>query len=419
MKSFSNLKQKIYSTLRWSEQYTKTDMVYLAKGGFWLTAGQVVSSLSSFLLAIAFANLLPQETYGTYKYVLSVAGILAIPTLSGINTAITQAVARGYEGSLIPALKTKICWGLLGALASITIAGYYFINDNITLTISFLIISVFIPLISSFGIYSTFLQGKKRFDVSAKYQIISQIIAIAVLITTIFLTKNIFLILLSYFIPWTLLRFIFFKITVEKFPPNQSEDPQTIIYGKHLSLINIIGTIVQQIDKILIFHYLGPVKLAIYSIALAPPEQIKSLLSNLGALVLPKFSQRSRDEIKKALFPKMLKFALVIVLITIIYIVVAPFIYKIFFPQYIGSIIFSQIFAISLIGTIIILPHSALQSQKAQKELYVLNIAGPLVQLLLLIVAIYFYGLLGAILVRVFIRIFNSLFAYWLIQKNS
>jgi O-antigen/teichoic acid export membrane protein len=189
--------------LRWSEKYFKTDMVYLARGGFWLTLGQTISSLSSFLLVVAFANLLPKETYGTYKYVLSIAGILAISTLSGMSTAIIQAVARGYEGSLVPALKTKIRWGLLGGLAGLILAGYYFYQGNITLTVSFLISAVFLPFMDSFGIYDAFLQGRKLFDISAKYGIISQIIAVIILITTLFFTKNLFFILFVYFLDFT------------------------------------------------------------------------------------------------------------------------------------------------------------------------------------------------------------------------
>ena len=53
------IRNKAYNVLRWSEKYTKTDMLYLAKGGSWFTVGQVVSSSSVLLLAIAFANLLP------------------------------------------------------------------------------------------------------------------------------------------------------------------------------------------------------------------------------------------------------------------------------------------------------------------------------------------------------------------------
>ena len=43
------IKNKTYKLLRKSEKYTKTDMVYLTKGGFWLTLGQIISSTSAFL----------------------------------------------------------------------------------------------------------------------------------------------------------------------------------------------------------------------------------------------------------------------------------------------------------------------------------------------------------------------------------
>src|SRR3989344_8728279 len=119
-------RHKIIKILFWLQKYTKTDMVYLTVGGFWLILGKIVFNISGFLLIIAFANLLSKEAYGTYQYVLSVASILAIPTLSGMNSAIVRAVAQGYEGSFLPAIKTQIQWGILGGLASLGGAGGYF-----------------------------------------------------------------------------------------------------------------------------------------------------------------------------------------------------------------------------------------------------------------------------------------------------
>lgn len=412
-----SLKIKFYNLLRWSEKYFKTDMVYLAKGGSWLTLGQIVSSASSFLLAIAFANLLPKETYGIYKYILSLAGILAIPTLSGMGTALIQAVARGYEGSFIPVLKTKIRWGLLGGLASLILAGYYFYNGNTTLTISFLVSAAFLPFMDSFGIYNTLLQGRKLFDVSTKYGIIVQIIAIATLITTILFTKNLFLILLAYFSSWTLLRFIFLKITLKKFPPKDKKDPQTISYGKHLSLMNIFPLIAQQLDKVLLFHFLGPVQLAIYSFAVAIPNQIKSPFKNLQVLILPKFSKRSKEEIKSTLFNKILKLGMLLIFIIILYILVAPFIYKIFFPQYLESIFYSQIFAVSIIAILAILPITFLQAKLAQKELYQFNILRAVFQIIALFILIYYFGILGAAIAGIFSEFFNLAILLFLLKR--
>jgi len=166
-KLIDHVKMYIHRLLRKSEKYFKTDMVYLARGSFWLGSGQITSSVVIFSLAIAFANLIPKETYGTYKYVLSITGLLTILTLRGMDSAVLQSVARNFEGVLIPALKTKIKWGILSAVSGIGIAIYYYINGNNTLAISFLIASGFSPFMDSFGIYNALLNGKKLFHLSS------------------------------------------------------------------------------------------------------------------------------------------------------------------------------------------------------------------------------------------------------------
>src|SRR3989344_4033868 len=86
-----------YTLLRSSEKYFKTDMVYLAKGGFWLVVGQLIVSGVSFGLSVAFANLLEPDVYGTYRYILTIFNFLAIPTLTGINVALREQLLKGWR----------------------------------------------------------------------------------------------------------------------------------------------------------------------------------------------------------------------------------------------------------------------------------------------------------------------------------
>lgn len=411
------IKEKIYRLLRWSEKYTKTDMVYLTHGGFWINLWQIISSASAFFLAIAFANLLPKETFGVYKYILSVCGILAIPTLSGINTAVIQAVARGYEGSLIPGLKTKIRWGLFGGLASLILAIYYYFQGNSTLSVCFLISSVFLPIMDSFAIYDSLLQGKKLFSISSRYGIISQIIAGIIMIATLFLTKNIFIIVLAYFLPWTAVRFVFLKITLKKFQPNQNEDSKTISYGKHLSLIGVLNTIASYLDRLLVFQLLGAVELAVYSIAIAFPENIRNFLKFIQPLALPKFANQNKKEIKQYIFKKMEKLAILLIVIILLYILTAPLIFKILMPKYQESIFYSQIFSFSLIYFVIALPVSALQAQMEQKKLYQFYTTTSIFQILILLPAAYFFGIMGIVIARLISRIFQVIFIIFIIKK--
>lgn len=415
------MKNFIYKILRYSERYTKTDMIYLSKGGFWLTFGQGVSILSAFLLSIAFANLLPKETYGNYKYILSIAGILAIPTLSGMNTALTQSVARGFDGSLFPVLKIKIKWGTLGSLASLVISAYYYLNGNEILAVSFLIASFFMPFMDSLLIYSAYLNGKKDFKNFSKYSIITKIIDAIIIAALLYSTDNLLILIFTYFLINTSLRLIFFKLTAKNIPSeNLVKDPETISYGWHLSLMNIISTVAGQLDKILVYHYLGAVDLAIYSFATVIPENIKGVFKNINALAFPKFSEKTAEEIKKTIFKKMAKLIIIAIFITIIYIILAPFIFKLIFPQYTDAIFYSQIFSIS----IILLPITgititALQSQKAKKELYQFNIYSSIIEITVLFVMVYFYNLIGIILARIISRIISGIFSTILLNKNS
>lgn len=398
-----NLKSKIIEFLIWSQKYTKIDMLYLVKGSFWFGSGQVFSSAATFTLAIAFANFIEQETYGTYKYILSITGILTVLSLRGMDSAVLQSVTRNFEGVLIPALKTKIRWGFLSALASVCIALYYYINGNNTISISFLIVSGFLPFIDSFGIYSSFLNGKKLFHVTVIYKTIIQLVSTTLMIAGLILTKNLFVIILIYFASLTFSNLLFFIITLKKYPPNAKYDANIIPYGKHSSVINIFDALITSIDGLLIFHYLGPINLAIYSFALAPISQIRGLLSNIATIALPKLAVRSSLETNTVLKKRIFLLFILGASFSFIYTIIAPYIYSIFFPKYIDSVFSSQLFSLSIILALPQTLFGAAIGAKLtcipKKMLYLSNIPG-IVFIISLFALIGTLGINGVILSR-------------------
>ncbi|MFA6308023.1 MAG: oligosaccharide flippase family protein [Patescibacteria group bacterium] len=403
----NKFQDKIYNLLRRSEKYTKTDMVYLAKGGFWLSISQVISSVSSFLLAIAFANLLPVETYGQYKYIISIFSILSMTTLNGMDSSVTRAVAKGFEGSLLSALKTKIKWGLIGATASLAMAIYYYLNNNYDLMVSFALISIVVPLIDSLALYQSYFNGKKWFDKLTKYTVFTKIISSLCIFLTIYLVDNLFLVVASFFIPLLILRIIYFIHIKNRYPPNKEVDTQTVKYGKHLSFVGILGTVAMQIDKILVFHYLGATELAIYAFAVAPLEQMKSLVKPITTLAAPKFATKTKKEIKDTLIKKMAKLSFLLVIVAIVYIILAPYIFQLIFPKYMEAVFYSRIFAISFITLPLLTITSVFEAQKMLKEIYLFKIVSSSVQIVLIFVLVLNFGLLGIVLARVITRFFN------------
>ncbi len=412
------IKKHITKSLRWLEKYTKTDMIYLAHGSFWLGLGQFVSSLSVFLTSVAFANLLSPDIFGIYKYVISINALLLVTTLTGMDSAVIQSVSRGYDGTLDEGVKIKMKWGIWGTILSFGLGIYYFINDNNVLALCFGITAMFLPFVESFDIYNSLLWGKKLFDIQTKYNIIKKIIALIAMILVIIFTKNIFFILAIYFLSIVIPNIYFFIKTKRLYVENDKVDDESIPYGKNLSAINIINIILSELDKILVFQYIGAKDLATYSLALAPTDQIKGLLKNLNSLAMPKFSEKPYKEIRKTIWSKVFMLGMVTTLIVVIYIIFVPILFKTFFPKYIDSIIYSQVLSISLIPVIMagfIL--TLLESQKFQKEIYQYNIYSSVTSILVLIPFVYFMGIWGAIYARLINRVVVLLIGIKLVRK--
>jgi len=391
-----NLRKNVYVLLRKSEGTFKTNMIYLVKGGFWLTMGQAFTSISSFLLAIAFANFLPKESYGIYKYVLTVIAILSIANLRNMNIAITQSVAQGNEGTAMAGIREKIKWGLLSGLGAVLVGGYYFLQENYLIGSLLLISAPFLPFKDSYAIYVAILNGKKDFKRIAIYGLIPSILNTIGTILIIYFTKNIYWLLFFYLGFWTVTNYFLLKKTRNLYHLNNLIDQKSINYGKHASFTNIINTVAGYFDKLLIFHYLGAASTAIYSIGLAPVSQINGAVGNINSLAVPKFSELTTEKLKFSLQEKQKKIIVVTLVIAILYIIFAKFMFGTFFPKYMEAIEISRILAISIPLTIMSrFRFTAIQSRFDKKIFNTYTLTISLIQVVLNFIGVYFWGLLG------------------------
>ena len=410
------LLERIYSILRKSERFTKTDMVYLTKGSFWLFFGQGITALSSFLLAIACAHFLPKETYGDYKYIISISGIVLTFTLTGLGTAVAQAVARGFDGTFKKAIPISLKWNIFMVLGSLVGAGYYLFNDNYTLGISLIIIAVISPFLKAAELYDAYLGGKKDFKKSSLFNSFEDTLSALAFFIAILFTDNV-IILVGVFFGINLLTksFFYFK-TSRTILPDAPVDYSAFSFGKHLSVINIWLNISAQIDKVIIYHYLGAAELATYAFATAIPKQVRSFIGMLGPLAMPKLAERDIEQIKKSVPRKFLLSLTVLVPAVIIYILLAPYIYQTFFPQYMDAVFYSQIYAtfILLMGN---LSEVALTAKQSVKEKYYISVGMSILNTILMLVLVHPLGALGVVLAIVITKYITALLSFTLLRN--
>jgi len=424
------MKTKIINLIRKFQQYFKIDFFYLIKGGTWLTLGRIINIITAFLLSLAWANWIDKEIFGNYQYILSLVGIISIFSLPEMDIAVTQAVARKLEGSFIRGFKTQLKWGVLGSLSALGIAGYYWIQDNQNLSLSFLIAALFLPLFNASLIYIGFLTGRKLFNVQVRYDAITQLIATAIMILTLFFIKGfsldvpvyiiLCLLVFTYFLSRTLLRTFFLIVTKLKFQPNKKEDAKTIGFGKRLSFSGVIDVLTGNLDKILLFHYLGAIDLAIYSFAKLVPEQIRFFLVRpIGTMSLPKFSLRPKKELEKTIFKKIYCWTALISVFVLVYIILAPFIFNIFFPKYSSAISYSQLYALSVIPLSFPIIGNIFKAKMMLRQIYQMKVIAPIVRASLFFILIPLYGVWGAVLGVICARTFNALLVSILFKRAN
>lgn len=410
------LKERAYAVLRWSEKYTKTDMVYLAHGSFWLNGVQIITAVVSLLLAIAFANLLSQESYGIYKYIISVYGLFGAITLSGLGTAVARAVARNHEGEFIRALKANLRWDMLITLASFSAAVYYYLHANQTLALGLVIIGVFAPVLDTAELYPSYLTGKKDFRAGSILSLTRTVIAAIWLFGTILLFKNPIIIVFSYFFIHTVTTSLIVSYILRSRKLNKNLDPETIRFAKHTSFINNFSGFTDRIDNILVFHYLGPIQLAVYNFAQAIPEYLAGFTKNIGSLAMPKFAQADKKLVQATIYHKVLQMFFFGAVISAIYILFSPLFFSMFLPKYLASVSYSRFYSLILLipGA---LPMAFIDSQMAIREKYIISLSSGIIKVVALTLGIIYYGIWGVIVARVLVKAVSLVIAFYFVKR--
>lgn len=409
---------KLYKLLRWSERYTKTDMVYLASGSFWLTLGQILSGLIALGVSVAFAHFVPKETYGMYRVLLSLFWAMTAFSFTGISTIVTRAVARGEENAYRKSFRLTLLGSIPMIIGSTGLALYHFIHNNHVLAYGALLIGLFGPLYLLGSTYASILEGKKDFRRMSLFALLISIVPAAGLLIAMQFTNNPLAFFLIYLGGNSVMGLLVVILTFYIYKPNHTDSKNLVKLSSHYSFLNILSLLSSQADQLLIFHYLGTAQLALYTFAVAMPSQLKIIINNIPNLAFPKLVQKKPEEIKKNLTRKIFLIALLITILVIIYIIIAPFLFHLLLPTYSGAIMYSRLYALTLIPTAAIIPESILQARIAKRAMYVSNIISPSFQILILFVLISQFGIVGAITARFIGRLFNLILGTTLTYKH-
>ncbi len=400
-----------------AEGATKTDLRYFFSGGRWLLIGYALQVATGLILSVAFANLLPKESFGTYQFILSMAAIASVFTLTGMGSAIIQASAGGSQSALRYGFRVQLLWSSGIALVCAVLTLYYFTQQNTVLGWSFLVVGLLQPFIIGLNLYKWYLQARELFRESAVIETLQRLVPFVAVLGTLLVTTEPFLLIVAYFTSSAISLLCAYVYVVRTHKLTKVADPKLVNYSKHLSVMESFAEAANAADKALIWFFLGGAPLAAYALAQLPVIHLQTIFGFARPLAFPKLARKSMPEIRAILPQKVRLYFFVAVVAVGFYILIAPTLFALLFPLYPEAVLYSQLLALSVLAVPRSLVTQAFIAHQRKRELYIINVSVPVIRIGLLAILLWQFGIWGAIAAILITELFAALVQWYLLAR--
>lgn len=390
---------------------------------FSILSTTIISLGASFLLMLAFANLISPQELGVYQYIIAISSLIASISLTGGNTAIIRAVGK-KDYHFLP---TVFRYTLLSFIPTITIAIvvslYYLYQENIYLAAGIFFSTILILILQYLIRYNFIYVAIEKFKISNYVLKAVSIGPLIILVPILFFTSNPSLLSILYFASSALtvsLVIWYFNMPslvnelIESSPSKNKDTDKHLSFAIHQSVITLVNSATAHIDKVLIFQMLGAQATAIYFISVSIPDRLRNIIKQFDSYLFSKFAKHSAIATQQNLHFKFFIMLLAIIPFYLAYILTAPIFFKLFISQYQEAIPLTIIYGLTLFAGAIIVPQSSLKAHANSKIFYILSFLYGIIKFTSLFLGVYYYDLLGAIWASTF-----SLIIYMLINYGA
>lgn len=411
----------INTLLTYFSKKLRIDAHHYIYGGFWLSLTQAIVIACGILTTALFAHYLSEANYGIYRYLVSLSVVLSALSLTGLGQTILQASSKKYLSFYQESFKINFLYNTGITCAGVICSAYYALHGNKILSLGCVLIALLQPLINTYQYAPTYLQAQRQFRKATITQGLKTVFISVTSIASLFFSQSIFILFLTYLLAQAIANYMahmIFKPRAQEPTPKEIYE-KYISYAKHSSVRNVISLVSLRLDSIIIFTQLGGAQLAIYSIATVVPEQIKAALKNLAILLVQKYSNHNDMNLLLKSVPKRsLQLFFILLLLTVVYMASAPYLYHLLFPKYPEAVFYSQLYSLAFLTHILYIPNSILQVRMEEKKLYYLSTAGAVFLIVLLLVLIPHYGIVGAVMSTLLYRIVFTTLTFLSLPRN-
>lgn len=380
------------------------------KNTFWLTFAEIIARFSGLIIVIFIARVLGAFEYGKFTFALSFATIISIISDLGIVDISTRDLSRDRqnEGRIVDIFSLGLF--LCVVALAVSALGSIFITQDNSIRVMIIILTLFVLTNSIFAIIFSFLRARQRMEYEAFVKILQTIFTAGIIFLVIFFFPGATNLSYGYFLANFLVLIpilIYFNKNAYKLSFKLKKDTFSILKTSWpLSFGFLIGWVYIYIDSVMLGYfnlisengwYNAASKIALATIIPANLV-IRSFYPMLSNLFVS-----SREKLQKA-WDYLAEIMIILTIPTVVGgIVVSPKIISLFYgSDFKPSVLALQLLMVAIGFSFINYPYAImLIVADRQKNNFWIMLFGSLLNIILNLIFIPFYGLYGCIIATI------------------
>jgi hypothetical protein len=271
--------------------------------------------------------------------------------------------------------------------------------------------SLFLGMVFGLDDFRAFLNGKKRYGAFTAYHVGLQTVVTGATVTALILSQNFVVVLVVNLATRGLGQLICVGL-VWRTRTNDNVEGDFTAFGNRLSALSALGSVSFHLDRVLIGSTFALAIMADYNLAAILTNPLRNLGVMVNRLIFPKMLNQSGRQFARKVFAKSFYLIALLAGTGAAFYFAFPFLLNWVFPKYTGIAGYANwMMAAELVAVLVIYLETYYLSQdKLLRTYYFVNFARPILILVCLPIALFVWGLYGAILTKLIIRAIEAIY---------
>jgi O-antigen/teichoic acid export membrane protein len=363
----------------------------------WLTTAAVAAL--GFVTPLAFVRLAAPADYGRFSLIAAIIALCNIVTLPGLNISLKQAAARGFHGAMSQTAGIRVRSAALGAIGLLAVGAVMRATGDAQTGGLLLLLAPLLPLIYGIDVAQSFLNGIQRFPALSAWMMIAALVPSAAVVTLLLAGTGAGIAVLGYYVALAAVNVTAYFWVSSRYRQNRRTDPESIQYGKRLTLLTALGTLQSYVDKLAVASVLSLEALAIYSVGKLFQQALTLTWGALNQLYAPKLASRPVEEARHLTRTTLPYVWALFGGLAVVVVMAVPAIVRIVFGNAYASTV--PVARMLTLAVLVAIPGAQFEvlftSTGDERRLYVQRITFAVAQLLLVGGGAHLFGLAGAV----------------------